>query len=84
MPVLLHLAAVQLAGLQLVTPPCADNAMPLLIVDRMMLRASTELQGSVLHDIANAAGVVACLSPQCLPQALMWQPPCEAPHLGSR
>ena len=84
MPVLLHLAAVQLAGLRVVTPPFPENATPLLIADKMMLRVSTELQGLVLHDIVSAAGVVACLCSQCLPQALMWQPPCEVPHLGSR
>ena len=76
MPVLLHLAAVQLAGLRVVTPPFADKAAPLLIVDKMMLRVSAELQGSLLHGIVNAAGVVACLCSHCLPQALMWQPPC--------
>ena len=54
MPILLHLAAVQLAGLRIVTPPFTDNATPLLSVGRMMLRVSTELQGSALHDIVNA------------------------------
>ena len=57
MPILLHLAAVQLAGLRFVTPPFTDNATPLLGVDKVMLRVSTELQGSVLHDIVNAQQV---------------------------
>lgn len=57
MPILLHLAAVPLAGLRVVTPPFTDNATPLLSVDKMMLRVSTELQGSPLHDIVNAQQV---------------------------